>query len=82
MSLTVTAGISISLVQDSRLIELSTTSNPSALLVKKSFEIQGLGHISRTQTPWTVETKIRFQRTLYFGMLSAISLLRKLLTEL
>jgi hypothetical protein len=47
MSLTVTAGISISLVQNPRLIELSTTSNPSAFLVKQPFEIQGLGHINK-----------------------------------
>jgi hypothetical protein len=66
MSLTVTAGISVSLVQDSRLIELSTTSNLSAFLAKKILEIQGLGHISRTQIPWTLKTKIRFQRSLYF----------------
>jgi hypothetical protein len=45
MSLTVTAGISGSLVQNPRLIELSTTCNLSAFRVKQFFEIQGLGPV-------------------------------------
>jgi hypothetical protein len=44
MSLTVTAGIVGSLVQNPRVIELSTTCNPKTFLAKKSFEIQGLIH--------------------------------------
>jgi hypothetical protein len=45
MSLTVTAGILGSLVQNPRLIELSTTCNLSAFLVKTFLEIQGLGPV-------------------------------------
>jgi hypothetical protein len=42
MSLTVTAGIEGSFVQSLRVIELSTTCNWSAFLVKQFFEIQGV----------------------------------------
>jgi hypothetical protein len=45
MSLTVTAGISGSLVQNPRLIELSTTCNLSAFLIKQILEIQGFGQV-------------------------------------
>jgi hypothetical protein len=66
MSLTVTAGIVGSLAQNPRVIELSTTCNPKTFLAKKSFEIQGLYALSTPEKPWSLKTKIRFQRTLYF----------------
>ena len=47
MSLTVTAGIGLSLVQSPRVIELSTTCNLSAFLVKPFLEIQGLYAFSK-----------------------------------
>jgi hypothetical protein len=66
ISLTVTAGIVGSLVQIPRVIELSTTCNPKTFLVKQPFEIQGLYALSKPEKPWSLKTKIRFQRTLYF----------------
>jgi hypothetical protein len=65
MSLTVTAGIGLSLVQDQRLVERSTTCNLITFPAKKTLEIQGLGLISKPEKPWTVETEIRFQSSLY-----------------
>jgi hypothetical protein len=46
MSLTVTAGIVSSFVQNPRLVELSTTCNLSAFLAKTFLEIQGLHTLS------------------------------------
>jgi hypothetical protein len=67
MSLTVTAGIGFSLVQNPRVIEHSTTCNLSTFLVKKILEIQGHYQFSKPEKPWLLETKIRFQRSLYCG---------------
>jgi hypothetical protein len=67
MSLTVTAGIGLSLVQSPRVIELSTTCNLSVFLVKPFLEIQGLDAFSTTLKSWSLKTKIRFLRMLYSG---------------
>jgi hypothetical protein len=45
MSLTVTAGIEGSFVQSLRVIELSTTCNLSAFLIKQILENQGFGPV-------------------------------------